>query len=98
MNTKFSFKDVGSISKIATLTIFLALIRCLCEPFRLQYLSTTPLTFHDVEPFSIGALVAALALFAMIILSYFGKYRLIIAICLMTIVILLIVKKIYATP
>ena len=89
---------MGSMSKIATLIIFLALIRCICEPFRLQYLSIAPLTFRDMEPFSIGALVAALGLLAMTILSYLDKPRLIIAICILTIVMLLIVKKIYIIP
>lgn len=98
MNTNFSFKDVGSRSKIATLIIFLALIRCICEPFRLQYFSIAPLTFREMEPFSIGALIAALGLLAMTILSYLGKHRLIIAICITTIAILLIVKKTYLIP
>jgi hypothetical protein len=95
MSIKFSLKDISKISKIATIIIFLALIRCISEPFRLQYYSTTSLAFGDIKPFLIGSLVAALGLFAITILFYFGRHRIIIVTCILTIVILLIVKKIY---
>jgi hypothetical protein len=98
MSIKFSLKDISKISKIAIIIIFLALIRCISEPFRLQYYSTTSLTFGDIKPFLIGSLVAALGLFAMTILFYLGKHRIIIVTCILTIVILLIVKKIYLIP
>ena len=94
MRIKFTPGDTGRISKIATFIIFLALIRCIIEPFRLQYYSTTTLTFGTIEPFLIGALVTALALLAMTILYYFGKNRVIIGTCILTIILLLIVKKI----
>jgi type IV secretory pathway VirB6-like protein len=95
MSIKTSLRDTRRISKIATGIIFLALIRCISEPFRLQYYSTTTLAFGDIKPFLIGSLVAALALFAMTVLFYFGKYKIIIITCVLTIVILLIIKKIY---
>ena len=98
MSIKFSLKDTSKISKIATIIIFLALIRCISEPFRLQYYSATSLTFGDIKPFLIGSLVAALGLFAMTILFYFGRHRIVIVTCILTIVILLIVKKIYLIP
>jgi len=95
MNVKMLSKDAGKISKIATIIIFLALIRCIAEPFRLQYYSATSLSFYDIKPFLIGSLVAALGLFAMTIFFYFGKHKIMIAVCVLTIVTLLIVKKIY---
>jgi len=75
--------------------MFVALIRCISEPLRLQYYATTSQTFGDIKPLLIGSLVAALGLFAMTVLFYFGRHRIIIATCILTIVMLLIVKKIY---
>lgn len=48
-------KDTRKISIIATVIIFLALIRCVSEPFRLQYYATKALTFTDIKPFLIGS-------------------------------------------
>ena len=95
MSFKTSLRDTRKVSKIATLIIFLALIRCISEPFRLQYYSTTTLAFVEIKPFLIGSLVAALALLAMTILFYFGRYKIIIATGVIAIVILLIIKKVY---
>jgi len=95
MSIKSVVKDARKISIIATFIIFLALIRCVSEPFRLQYYSLKSLSFTDIKPFLIGSLVTSLALLVMTILSFFGKYKIIIATCLLTIVILLIVKRIY---
>ena len=97
MSIKTSLKDTREVSKIATAIIYLALIRCISEPFRLQYYSATTLTFSVIKPFLVGSLVASLALFAMTILFYFGKYKIIITTCVLTIVILLVVKKMYLT-
>ena len=44
MDIKSFIKDTNKISKIATVIIFLALIRTICEPFRLQYYSSISLT------------------------------------------------------
>jgi len=98
MDIKTLFRDTRKISKIATVIIFLALIRCISEPFRLKYYSENSLTFGDIKPFLIGSLVSALGLFAMTILFYFGKQRIVIVTCILTIVVLLIVKKIYLIP
>ncbi len=81
MKIKSFVKDTNKISKIATVIIFLALIRCICEPFRLQYYSSSILTHTDIKPFLIGSLVATLGLFAMTILFYFGRHKIIIATC-----------------
>lgn len=95
MNIQIINKNQVAISKTATVIIFLALIRCISEPFRLDYYGTTVLTFEVIKPFLIGALITAVALFSMTILSYFAKHKLIIAISILTIILLLVVKKIY---
>jgi len=98
MNVISIAKDARKISIIAFGIIFMALIRCVCEPFRLQYYASKALTFADIKPFLIGALVTSLALLIMTILSLFGKYKLINAACILTIVVLLIIKSIYMMP
>ncbi len=60
--------------------------------------STTVLTFAILKPFLIGALIAAIALLSMTILSFFAKLKLIIAISILTIILLLVVKGIYLIP
>lgn len=98
MDIKTLFSDASKISKIATVIIFLALIRSISEPFRLQYYSKTILTYDEIKPFLIGSLVAASGLLAMTILFYFGRHKIIIVTCILTIILMLIVKKIYLIP
>jgi len=98
MDIKTLFRDTNKMAKIATIIIFLALIRAISEPFRLQYYSKTILTYNEIKPFLIGSLTAAIGLLAMTMLFYFGKYKIIIAICILTIIILLLVKKFYLIP
>ena len=98
MDIKPLLRDANKISKIATVIIFLALIRSITEPFRLQYYSKTILTYDEIKPFLIGSLVAATALLVMTILFYFGRHKIIIATCILTIILMLIVKKIYLIP
>src|SRR5262245_49882796 len=95
MEFKSFIKDTSQISKIATVIIFLALIRCVSEPFRLQYYSANPITIEVIKPFLIGALIASVSLLAMTIFSFYGKHKIIIATCMLTIILLLIVKRIY---
>lgn len=95
MNTQVGPGKIRNLSKIATLVIFLALIRCISEPFRLEYFSTSQLSLSDIKPYLIGSLVASLGLLVMTILSYFSKYRMILAASILTIVILIIIKFIY---
>ena len=98
MNVKSIVKDSRRISIIATIIMFLALIRCVSEPFRLQYYSVKALTFIEIKPFLIGALVTSLALLIMTILAFLGRYKLINVICIMTIVVLFIIKALYMVP
>jgi len=98
MDIKTLFRDTRKISKIATVIIFLALIRSISEPFRLQYYSKTTLTYNEIKPFLIGSLIAATGLLAMTILFYFGRYKIIIITFILTIILMLIVKKNYLIP
>jgi hypothetical protein len=98
MDIKNLFGDTSKIAKIATIITFLALIRSISEPFRLQYYSKAILTYDEIKPFLIGSLTAAIGLLAMTILFYFGKHKIIIATCILTIIILLLVKKFYLIP
>src|SRR5258708_16645788 len=98
MSIKSIAKDTRKISIIAIVIIFLALIRCVSEPFRLQYYSTKVLTFVDIKPFLIGSLVTSLALLIMTILSFFGKHKIINATYIFTFVVLYIIKLFYLVP
>jgi hypothetical protein len=88
-------KNQVKISKIATIIIFLALIRCISEPFRLEYYATTNLTFAEAKLFLVGALIAGIALLAMTILVYYAKYKATIATSILTIILLFVVKGYY---
>jgi len=98
MNMRIISKNEIAVSRAATLIIFLALIRCISEPFRLYYYSTAVLTFTVLKPFLVGALTTAIALFAITIFSFFARHKFIIAISMLTIILLLIEKWIYSIP
>ena len=95
MSIKSFFRDSRKLAIFTTVIIFLALIRTISEPFRLQYYSEKPLTYEEIKPFLIGALVSAIALLVMTILFYYRRYKFIIATCILAIVLLVIVKIIY---
>jgi hypothetical protein len=85
-------RKVLIMSRVAMLAIFLALIRCISEPLRLQYYSPDTLSVDEVRPFLIGALICALSILAITVLSFFSKHRVIIAIALLTVLGLLWLK------
>ncbi|MCD6069005.1 MAG: hypothetical protein K0S33_3831 [Bacteroidetes bacterium] len=93
MMKTFFVKNVVKISRIATLTVFLALIRCIAECFRLQYY-TAAVTFGDLKPFLTGALVCAVALLVITLLSFYLKPKPIILLSLLTVFCLLVVKQV----
>jgi len=92
------FRDSGKLSKIATFIIFLGLIRTISEPLRLQYYAKAPLTYHEIKPFLIGALVASTGLLAMTLLSYYGRHKILIATFILTILLMIMVKIMYHIP
>ncbi len=79
-------------SQIATLILFLALIRTIAEPLRLQYYSHTKLVFLQIKPFLIAGLITATALLAITILFYYARYKTIIAVAIINIIIMLVIK------
>lgn len=95
MQNKSWFSDPAKASKIATVIIFMGLIRSISEPLRLHYYAQAPLAFHEIKPFLIGALVASGGLLAMTILSYYGRHKIMIVTCILTILIMIMVKILY---
>jgi len=79
-------------SRIAIIIVFLALIRCLAEFFRLDYLQGNQLTISIVKPFILGALVCAVSCLLMTISLFYSKNRLIAIIAVLTIGILFAIK------
>jgi hypothetical protein len=92
----FILKNEILLSKIATIAIFMALIRCIGECFRLQSLASHTLSFEDIKPFLIGALVAAIASFINTILIFYAKPKSILVVFVLTILGLLFIKSHYA--
>lgn len=92
----FYRKNEFKIALVATTIIFLALVRTVAEPFRLQYYSSEGLNYDMLKPLLVGSLVAATALFMMAILSFYKKYTGINIVSLLAIFLLLLVKGIFA--
>lgn len=80
------------ISRISILIIFLALLRTIAEPLRMQYYSASPLPFTDVRPFLWASLACALGLLGMVVCSFFGKSRIVILTGVITIALLVAIK------
>lgn len=95
MNIKSFIKDTKKMSMVATVIIFLALLRTLSEPFRLQYYSRTSLTFGQVKPFLFGGIVCSVGLLVMIFFSFHGKYKKTMATSVFIVILLLLIKIIY---
>ena len=88
-------KNPVKISRISTIIILLALVRTLAEPFRLQAYSSSSLTFHEIMPFLLAALLCSAGLFAMILFSFYKKYLSTIISAVMVIFGMLIIKALY---
>ena len=61
-------------AKIAILLQFAALIRCLAEYFRLKWILGSALTLARIEPFVVGALVAATGALITVLFYFTEKY------------------------
>jgi hypothetical protein len=83
------------IAHIFIVIIFLALIRCLFEFYRLEYLLKENLTVTIIKPFILGALIASISALVMIILYFLSNYKSVPFVGIVAIVLLLIVKVIY---
>lgn len=82
---------IKTISKISILIVYLALVRCLIEPFRLYYINQN-VNFQDLKPFLLGALTAALFTLIMGIAFYNSKFKLVISLSIACVILLLIIK------
>jgi hypothetical protein len=83
------------IAHISIAAIFLGLIRCISEFYRLEYLLNDKLTIAILKPFITGALIAAISAFVMVLLYFFSKYKLIPVAAIIAIIVMLIVKAAY---
>lgn len=88
----FLSRHEKKIAGISLLAIFLGLIRSLVEPFRLQYYSTTAMSFEQVKPFLIGSIVAATGLLLMVIFLFNSRYRILLPIAVLTMLSMMVVK------
>ena len=86
------------LAKASTAIVFLALIRTLVEPFRLQHLAPAPPTFSQLQPLLLGALVASIGLLIMTVLYYYRRYVLVIASGVLAIGVLVVIKQVYRIP
>lgn len=83
------------ISRVTTIIIFLALIRSISEPFRLQHAATSGLPFEQAQPFLLAAVICSVGLLLMTILQYYGRHRWIIAIGVLIIAAMIMIKVHY---
>lgn len=88
-------KKEQRIARWSIAIIFLALIRCIGETFRLDYVSASPPSFTQLIPFLAGAMTTALALFIMFFLSFYAKHKMIIGLAVVTVILLLLEKIMY---
>jgi len=86
---------INKFAKIATVIIILALIRCISEVFRLNYYSDTDITFKEIQPFLVGALITSIALLKMVLFSFWSKPKPIIFLSILASILLLVAKKVY---
>ena len=89
------FRDTQRLARFSTFVLFLALIRSISEPFRLQYYANTPLMLNEIELYLYGAMLSALGLLVMTIAMYTQRYKLAIATCLITIAAMMVLKWMY---
>jgi hypothetical protein len=90
-------KNNLKLARISTVVVFLALIRTLSEPFRLHHYSSMQLSYETLKPYITGALLLSIALFAMIVFSFFSKHTIVLIIAVLAILTLFI-TKIYGCP
>lgn len=79
-------------SRTSIIIVFLALIRCIAEFFRLDAEMKAELTISAVKPYLCAALICAVAAFIMVLLNFFHKYKLVIASGILTIGALIFLK------
>jgi hypothetical protein len=82
-------------AQVGIVVQFLALIRSLGEVFRLRYLRGAALQIADIQPFVVGAAIAAV-LGLVAVLLYFGRrYTAVVAVAGLTVAVLLVYKFVF---
>lgn len=71
----FLTKNQSLFSKISVVVLFLALIRCIAEPFRLEYSLGHSLPFELAKPYLLGGIVAAVSLLVMSFFQWAGWHK-----------------------
>lgn len=79
-------------AKVAILLQFAALIRCLAEYFHLKWLLGSALTAARIDPFIVGALVAAVGALIAVVLYFLEKYAFTAITGTITIAVLLVLR------
>ncbi len=82
---------VRIIAKVSILIIYLALIRSLIEPFRLNYIDEKT-DFQALTPFLLGALISGLFTLIMVIAFYYRKPKLVIALSIICVILMILIK------
>jgi hypothetical protein len=90
------YKNEKLIARTLLLIVFLALIRCIGEFFRLRHLQGDAITIMQVTPFILGAFVTSISCFIMTILSFYSKHRMIIVLAVLSIIALVYLKSHYS--
>lgn len=92
---KFILKNEKRIARITLVILFLALIRTISEPFRLQYYAASALSFDALKPYLLAAVLVGVSLFVMVVLSFYERHKTIFALGVLTIAGMLVIKSIY---
>jgi hypothetical protein len=89
--TNYFNRSQVRVARILMVVIFLALIRTIAEMFRLQDVRSN-LSYQQVRMCDSGALTAAIGLLIMVLLSFWGKNRVIIFSGVITLLLLIGIK------
>jgi hypothetical protein len=91
----FLSKNQSLFAKISVVVLFLALIRCISEPFRLEYSLGLSLPFEQAKPYLLGGIVAAVSLLVMSFFQWAGWHKAVLIIFAISIAGLLWIKFSY---
>ena len=83
------------IAKVGMIAVFLALIRCIGEFFRLQSIHNNTITTETVKPFMAGAMVCAVSCFIMTILFFYSRFKWVTVFAVLSIAVLFFLKFYY---
>lgn len=85
-------RNVAVISKILTIALFFALIRCIAQALWLQDMTVNGNTPDQIIPFLVGAMIAGNGLLVITIVSFWNKHAVAIGISVLTLGLLVYTK------